>query len=124
MYCREWRESNQSPQTQRDSPVLLVRDVNHGQVASGDLPDTVVEHDVDSDVDLDEAHDRYAKTAVAFIVTATTTRHLFPEDAVASQNEAMGVSFVIQFNYYIDIISHIKFAFRWQRHTPALFSNH
>ena len=42
--------------------MLLVEDVNHGQVASGDpsiLPSTVVDHDVDSDVDAEEAHLRY-----------------------------------------------------------------
>lgn len=91
---REWSESNQSPDTQHDSPVLLVEGVNHGQVASGDinnLPATVVNHDVDSDLTIQEAHSRYAKTAIAFIVTATTTRHLFPEDTVADQNEKMGV---------------------------------
>ena len=52
----------QDPDTRRDSPVLLVEDVNHGQVASGDtsiLPSTVVDHDVDSDVAADEAHQRY-----------------------------------------------------------------
>ena len=45
--------------------MLLVEDVNHGQVASGDpsiLPSTVVDHDVDSDVGSDEAHQRYSFT--------------------------------------------------------------
>jgi len=82
---REYRESRIQNERE-DYPVLLVEDVNHGQVASGILPDTVIEHDIDPVVDLDTAHERYAYTAVRYMVTAKTTRDQFPEDVVTEND--------------------------------------
>ena len=39
-------------------PVFVIDRVNHGQVASGELPDVVIERDVDAEVDGEEAYKR------------------------------------------------------------------
>jgi hypothetical protein len=79
---REYKESQKYNETNRNDPVLLVEDVNHGQVASGELPSHVLVHDIDPVIDLTSAHERYAATAVTFMITARTTRALFSEDTV------------------------------------------
>ena len=50
-------------------PVFVIDRVNHGQVASGELPDVVIERDVDAEVDGEEAYKRYAEATIAFMVT-------------------------------------------------------
>ena len=50
-------------------PVFVIDRVNHGQVASGELPDVVIERDIDAEVDGEEAYKRYAEATIAFIVT-------------------------------------------------------
>ena len=47
----------------------MIDRVNHGQVASGELPDVVIERDIDAEVDGEEAYKRYAEATIAFIVT-------------------------------------------------------
>ncbi len=66
---REARESR-DPSLEGKFPVLVIDQVNHGQVASGVLPDIVVEQDVDAEVDNEEAFTRYSEAAVAFMVTS------------------------------------------------------
>jgi len=65
---REARESHK-PELEGKFPVFVIDRVNHGQVASGELPDVVIERDVDAEVDGDEAYKRYAEATVAFMVT-------------------------------------------------------
>jgi hypothetical protein len=40
-------------------PVFVIDRVNHAQVASGDIPEVVIEADIDAEVDGEEAYDRY-----------------------------------------------------------------
>ena len=50
-------------------PVFVIDRVTHGQVASGELPEVVIERDIDPEVDGEEAYKRYAEATIAFIVT-------------------------------------------------------
>jgi len=65
---REARESH-NPELEGKFPVFVIDRVNHGQVASGELPDVVIERDVDAEVDGEEAYKRYAEATIAFMVT-------------------------------------------------------
>ena len=49
-------------------PVFVIDRVNHGQVASGELPDVVIERDVDAEVDGDEAYKRYVIALVLNVI--------------------------------------------------------
>jgi len=84
---REYQESQKYNETRHDDPVLLVDDVNHGQVASGDLPSHVLIHDIDPVIELEDAHARYADTAVTFMVTTKTTRNQFSKEVVEEAND-------------------------------------
>lgn len=66
---REARESNE-PGLEGRFPVLVIDRVNHAQVASGEMPEVVIENDIDPEVDNEEAFNRYAKASVAFMVTS------------------------------------------------------
>ena len=55
---REYRESL-NPDLNDQFPVLVIEKVNHAQVASGEIPDIVIEADVPAEVDNDEAYKRY-----------------------------------------------------------------
>ena len=65
---REAREA-QDPVLQGQFPVFVIDQVNHAQVASGEIPDIVIEQDVDAEISNEEAFIRYSKAAVAFMVT-------------------------------------------------------
>ena len=54
---REARESK-NPELKGRYPVLVIDKVNHAQVASGEIPDIVVQNDVPAEVDNEEAFDR------------------------------------------------------------------
>lgn len=51
---REARESK-DPVLKGRCPVLVIDKVNHAQVASGEIPDVVIETDVDAEIDNEEA---------------------------------------------------------------------
>jgi len=70
---REARESS-NPDLEGKFPVFVIDRVTHGQVASGELPEVVIERDIDPEVDGEEAYKRYAEATVAFIITTS------PED--------------------------------------------
>ncbi len=59
--------------------------MNHAQVASGDIPDLVIEQDIPPEVDDDEAHARYARAAVAFMVDRFSEQ--FEDDEVEAAAE-------------------------------------
>ena len=67
--AREARESK-NPVLQGRYPVLVIDRVNHAQVASGEIPDVVIQNDVDAEVDNEEAFVRYSIPSVAFMVAA------------------------------------------------------
>ena len=67
--AREARESK-NPVLQGRYPVLVIDRVNHAQVASGEIPDIVIQNDVDAEVDNEEAFARYSIASVAFMVAA------------------------------------------------------
>merc|ERR1712170_278765 len=83
---REARESK-DPVLEGKYPVLVIDRVNHAQVASGEIPDIVIENDVDAEVDNEEAFIRYSTAAVAFMVAAGYES--FDPETVAEQLNIM-----------------------------------
>ena len=61
----------------------MIDRVNHAQVASGEIPDIVIENDVDAEVDNEEAFIRYSRASVAFMVAAGYES--FDSETVAEQ---------------------------------------
>ena len=59
----------------------------HFQVASGVIPDTVIENDVPAEIDNDEAFNRYAEPCVAFMVINAADD--FEPDIVSHYNDIM-----------------------------------
>ncbi|XP_023342042.1 uncharacterized protein LOC111711823 isoform X2 [Eurytemora carolleeae] len=58
---REYFETKDlSPEVQMKTKTILVPQVNHGQVASGELPDGVITDDIDPELSEEEAHTNYA----------------------------------------------------------------
>jgi len=63
-------------------PCYVIDDVNHGQVASGEMPDVVIERDLPAEVSAEEAWKRYADAIVSFITLQNEAS--FPEEDVAN----------------------------------------
>ena len=59
-------------------PVFVIDRVNHGQVASGELPDVVIERDVDAEVDGEEAYKRSSSGHVFTNFLITNLRIFLP----------------------------------------------
>jgi hypothetical protein len=59
------------------------------QVASGEMPEVVIENDIDAEIDNDEAHRRYAAVAVAFMVAIN--EEAFTAEVVQEQATQMAV---------------------------------
>ena len=79
----------EDPQLEGKYPVLVIANVNHGQVASGVIPDTVIENDIDAEVDNEEAFRRYAGAAVSFMVTSRGGESEFSTEIVEEQSEIL-----------------------------------
>lgn len=56
---------------QETSFSVVVDDVNHAQVSSGPMPESVTNPDIDAEVSDEEAHRRYGAVAADFIVRVT-----------------------------------------------------
>lgn len=80
---REWLES-QAAETALSAPgrypVQVINDTNHAQVASGEIPDFVLESDILSPITFAEAHTRYAASVAAFVTLQSP--ELFTEEEV------------------------------------------
>jgi len=65
---REWEETQAlDQQIKQLTKTIYVPQVNHGQVASGSVPDTVVENDIDAELSEEQAHRNYAIRAAAWL---------------------------------------------------------
>jgi len=87
---REYKESKVAEEAQGVSgryPVVVLDDVNHGQVASGEIPSFVTDFDIPSPLDFEEAHIRYAQAVSAFIVSQEDT--IFTADQVQEANNVL-----------------------------------
>jgi len=58
---REWEETEAlSEEVKLLTKTILVPQVNHGQVASGEVPESVIENDIDAELSESDAHKNYA----------------------------------------------------------------
>jgi len=58
---REWEETQDLPEEKKQlTKTIIVPQVNHGQVASGELPDSVIENDINPELSESDAHRNYA----------------------------------------------------------------
>lgn len=64
-------------------PVVVIEDANHAQVASGEIPDFVLESDIPSPISFEEAHSRYAAAVTTFITLALPNWFTEEETAMA-----------------------------------------
>ena len=87
---REYKESQVAEEAQGVTgryPVVVLDDVNHGQVASGDIPSFVTDFDIPSPLGVEEAHSRYAQAVAAFIVSQEG--NIFTADQVTEANSVI-----------------------------------
>jgi len=72
---REWEETQDLTQEkQLLTKTILVPQVNHGQVASGEVPESVVDNDIDAELTEAEAHANYAARVANWLTLNTGFR--------------------------------------------------
>lgn len=80
---REWEETKALTEVQRlFTKTILVPQVNHGQVASGTMPESVVDNDIDGELTEEEAHRNYAVRVADWLVLNSGL--LLPEDDLSA----------------------------------------
>jgi len=78
---REWEETvDLSEEKKVLTKTILVPQVNHGQVSSGEMPESVVDNDIDAELTEEEAHMNYGVRVADWLVlnTAVHTSHKWP----------------------------------------------
>merc|ERR1719331_1645393 len=82
---REWKESQEAEDLigmPGRFPVHVIDDANHGQVASGAIPEFVTSQDIPSPISFEEAHSRYATSVAAFVTVQS--QELFTDEEVST----------------------------------------
>lgn len=89
---REWLESKAiddlHPEAVGQFPCYVIEAVNHGQVASGEMPDVVVDRDLPAEVSAEEAWRRYAEAIVSFVTIQNEAT--FPAEDVENAQSIAG----------------------------------
>jgi len=87
---REWQESQEAEDLigmPGRFPVHVIDDANHGQVASGAIPEFVTSQDIPSPISFEEAHSRYATSVAAFVTVQS--QELFTDEEVSTAESTM-----------------------------------